>query len=118
MELIQNRMGERVTHQPGWEEPTGNTPRPWLLVVVVGRHDTSPADDLDEPDHRVEQDVRADATNEAVGDGVGERHEEDCDDDLPGFSRAGEAYSEQGDKEEIGPASKVGQFVEFEGEGY
>ncbi|KND92520.1 hypothetical protein TOPH_02772 [Tolypocladium ophioglossoides CBS 100239] len=76
---------EEADH-PGREEATGDAPRPVLLLVDVGGNDATAAGKLDEPDHGVDEDIRADTTDEAVGDGEGKGHEGDGEEGRDGVA--------------------------------
>ena len=62
-------------HHPPRKNAARDLVRPGLLEVLVFRSDAPSAHDFDEPDGRVEQDVREHAGDQAVGDRVCERHD-------------------------------------------
>lgn len=65
--------------QPRRQNATGDLVRPGLLHVLIRGNDATARDLFNNPDGRVQHNVRADAANQAVGNGVGKRHEGDGD---------------------------------------
>ena len=59
-----------------------------------------------------------DAEEEEAGEAGGPEHDEEGGGDLAGVVVAGEGEGEDGQQDEVGAAGEVGEFVEFEGEGY
>lgn len=73
-------------NQPGREEAARNAPCPGLLFVVVGRRDAATGDISQEPYGGVDDDVRHDTGNEAVGNRVCEGHDGDGEEGGDGIA--------------------------------
>ena len=74
-------------HDPWWQNASHELVRPGLLVHLSGWDDTTARGLLDDPDGGVDDGVGNDATDETVGNGVGERHDGEGDERGDGVAR-------------------------------
>ena len=70
-------LSTREPLHPWGQEATLETPRPVLLLVLVGWHDAAARGNLDEPDRGVDEEVGADTGDQTIRNRVCKRHDGD-----------------------------------------
>jgi hypothetical protein len=73
-------------NKPSRQQTTLELVSPRLLELLIGRHNATTINGLDEPDRGVDDHVRNDTSNQTVGIRVGERHNSQRNENEKGVS--------------------------------